>query len=177
MKKKRSRKDPAGPSPAASPKPKRAATGAAPEPGDLPPPPTAEELGTWAFLTQGMSEEEKRAMVEEFWLITHDVEKLRNLNRLESIVGPRDGRDPEKVHVQFRGEAVKKVMARKWHPTESWELHPHGTLDYWLEIAPCWQIKNWVLGFGLEARVISPPGFRAVMRDEGIKLMKKYGMK
>lgn len=143
----------------------------------MPPMPTAEELGDWAFLTKDASEEESRAMFEEFLLLANDPEKLRDLNRIESLVGPIDGRAPEKVHVQFRGKAVQKVMARKWHPTQTWELHPHGTLDFWLEIAPCWQLKHWLLGFAADGRVISPLGFRAVMRAHGIKLMRLYGEK
>ena len=81
---------------------------------------------------------------------------------------------PEKVHIQFCGKAAMKIMSREWHPTERWQLNPNGILDYSLEIAPCWQLKRWVTGFIENARVISPPEFRAVVLDHWIQGIEKY---
>ena len=123
------------------------------------------------------SEEETRAMVDELWLLLNDPEKFRKLNPIANIMGIHEGRKPEKVHLTFYEEAVEKVLSREWHPTQDWRHHPDGTLDYWLEIAPCWQLKRWVLGFLDKVVVVSPPGFRAIIRDHCVKVAEMYSKK
>ena len=130
--------------------------------------------GTWAVLAGEPSEEEARAMVEELWLLLNKPEEYKKRNPIAHIMGMHEGRKPEKVHLIFRGEAVDKILGREWHPTQDWRQNPDGTLDYWLEIAPCWQLKSWVLGFLADVTVMSPPGFRAIVRDHWMKVVEVY---
>jgi hypothetical protein len=130
--------------------------------------------GTWAVLAGKQSEEEARAMVDELWLLLNDLEEYRKLNPIANIMGIHEGRRPEKVHLIFNGEAVDKVLSREWHPTQDWRHNPDGTLDYWLEIAPCWQLKRWVLGFLGGVTVMSPPGFREIVIDHWRKVVEVY---
>ncbi len=141
---------------------------------DMTPAEIEERYGTWAPVGGEPSEEQSRAMVDELWLLLNDPEKLRKRNPIGHIMGIHEGRKPERVHLHFTGEAVAKVRSRQWHPTEDWRENPDGTLDYWLEIAPCWQVKNWVMGFMGKVTVVSPPGFRTIMRDTAVKLVKMY---
>ena len=141
---------------------------------DMTPAEIEERYGTWAPMAGAPSEEESRSLVDELWLAINDPEKLRNRNPIAHIMGIHEGRKPERVHLRFTREAVAKVRSRQWHPTEDWRENPDGTLDYWLEIAPCWQVKTWVLGFAGKVEVVTPPGLRTIMRDTGVKMMKMY---
>ena len=131
--------------------------------------------GTWAVLAGPQSEEEAREMVDELWLLLNDPAKLRKRNIIGNIMGIHEGRKPEKVHLHIRpGKSVAKVRSRQWHPTEDWRENPDGSLDYWLEIAPCWQMRVWVMGFVGDARVVSPPAFRAFIHDHCAEIAEKY---
>jgi predicted DNA-binding transcriptional regulator YafY len=131
-------------------------------------------FGTWHVVAGEMEEDEARAMVEELYLILNEPEKYSELNRLGEVVGVYKGRKPEEVYVEFRGPAVQQVMARQWHPTELWRLRDDGILEYRLKIAPCWQIKRWVMRHGADAKVMSPRGLQEVIRKEVLAMLKKY---
>jgi hypothetical protein len=146
---------------------KAASKSAASNPGDSP-------FGTWQVVASEMEEDEARAMVEELYLLLNEPEKYDELNRLGEVVGVHKGRKPEEVYVQFRGPAVQQVMARQWHPTELWRLRDDGILEYRLKIAPCWQIKRWVMRQGANAKVMSPRGLQEVIRKEALEILKKY---
>ena len=132
--------------------------------------------GTWAVVSGEMEEDEARAMVDELWWILNEPETYRKLNRLWEIMGPHKGRQPEEVHLRFRGDGALKVLSRQWHPTERWEEHGDGSLDYWLTIAPCWQVKRWIMGFLGDVFVVSPPGLRTLIRDNFIRGARKHGI-
>jgi hypothetical protein len=130
--------------------------------------------GTWHVVAGEMEEDEARAMVEELYLLLNEREKYDELNRLGEVVGVHKGRKPEEVYVQFRGPAVEQVMSRQWHPTELWRLRDDGILEYRVKIAPCWQIKRWIMRHGADARVISPRGLQEVIRKEVLEALKNY---
>ena len=131
-------------------------------------------FGTWQVVAGEMEEDEARAMVEELFWMLNEPEKYSELNRLAEVVGVHKGRKPEEVYVQFRGPAVEQVMARQWHPTELWRLRDDGILEYRLKIAPCWQIKRWVMRHGADAKVMSPRGLQEVIRKAALAMLKKY---
>jgi hypothetical protein len=132
--------------------------------------------GTWAVVSGEMEEDEAKAMVDELWWILNEPETYRKLNRLWEIMGPHQGRQPEEIHLRFRGDGALKVLSRQWHPTERWEEHADGTLDYWLTIAPCWQVKRWIMGFLGDVYIVSPLGLRDLIRDTFIRGAKKHGI-
>jgi hypothetical protein len=131
-------------------------------------------FGTWAAAAMG-TEEEYRAMADEFWLVLNEPEELRKRSPIAHIMGVHEGRRPEKVHLHIKaGKSVAYIRSRQWHPTEDWRENPDGSLDYWLEIAPCWQVKRWVLGFGGDVTVLNPPGLEAILIDIAEKIMAMY---
>jgi hypothetical protein len=135
--------------------------------------PSDSPFGTWHVVAGEMEEDEARAMMDELYLILNEP-GYTELNHLGEVVGVHKGRQPEEVYVQFRGPAVEQVIARQWHPTELWRLRDDGILEYRLKIAPCWQIKRWVMRHGADAKVISPRGLHEVIRKEVLAALKQY---
>jgi predicted DNA-binding transcriptional regulator YafY len=53
-------------------------------------------------------------------------------------------------------------------------LRDDGILEYRLKIAPCWQIKHWVMRHEADAKVVSPRGLQEVIRKEALAMLEKY---
>lgn len=89
------------------------------------------------------------------------------------IVGIHEGRQPELVHLRFDPEGQARLLKEQWHPSERIEPRPDGDVDYFVEIAPCWQIKRWIFGFGGNVEVIAPPDLEQLVIDSYRRIVER----
>ncbi len=74
--------------------------------------------------------------------------------------------DPEPIEVEFAARVTPYVRGRVWHESQHIEARPDGRLRLTLRVSNDWALRSWLLGFGADARVISPPALVKALRDE-----------
>jgi predicted DNA-binding transcriptional regulator YafY len=64
---------------------------------------------------------------------------------------------PERIEIAFEPRIARFVKERVWHPSQSARETADGTLFMTLDVCRDWALKSWILGFGPDVRVVSPP--------------------
>jgi predicted DNA-binding transcriptional regulator YafY len=81
---------------------------------------------------------------------------------------------PEPVAIDFAAKIAPYIRERVWHPSQSIEERPDGTLRLTLNVVHDWALKSWILGFGPLATVISPSPLAAEIAHELEAAAKNY---
>jgi predicted DNA-binding transcriptional regulator YafY len=68
--------------------------------------------------------------------------------------------EPVEVVVHFSGTAARVVQMSTHHPRESVKLLKKGIVEYRVPTRGIEEIQRWILGFGAEAKVVSPISLR-----------------
>ncbi len=78
------------------------------------------------------------------------------------------------VRVELKNYAARLGQERRWHPTqECVPLNAKGTrVEVRFEVGRLEEVLRWVLSFGSQAKVLGPPEFSKMVRDE-IEAMSK----
>lgn len=82
--------------------------------------------------------------------------------------------EPVEVVVRFTGKAARVVASSNHHSNETIESSESGDVTYRVTVNGLDEIRRWILGFGVEAEVISPPELRQAMREVGEALCRVY---
>lgn len=82
--------------------------------------------------------------------------------------------DTQKVRVRFEPAWASFVAERTWHPSQSVEARPDGSLELAMEVAGLAELKSWVLSFGAGARVLEPERLRREVEQELAKALRVY---
>ncbi|HXG71910.1 MAG TPA: WYL domain-containing protein, partial [Gemmatimonadaceae bacterium] len=64
---------------------------------------------------------------------------------------------PEKIVIEFDASVAAFIREREWHRSQVMTALEGGTLRVTLNVCNDRALVAWVLGFGPEARVVSPP--------------------
>lgn len=75
--------------------------------------------------------------------------------------------EPIEVVVNFVGAAARVVQMSSHHPRESVKPLANGAVEYRVVTRGIEEIQRWILGFGADARVVSPGSLRDRIRDIG----------
>lgn len=70
--------------------------------------------------------------------------------------------DPQRVEIEFEPRVAPFVRARVWHPSQQVRDGSNGRIVLSLDVCHDWALRNWILGWGPFARVVSP----AALADE-----------
>lgn len=102
-----------------------------------------------------------------------DAEELeRTLLRAWDIIGDQ----PEvEVLLRFSPLVAARVQEATWHPTQSVEEGPDGSLLWRARVAGTHEIKLWILGWGADVEVLAPPGLRADVARTLQAALAQYG--
>ena len=76
------------------------------------------------------------------------------------------GGEPQEVRIWFSPRAARWVLERTWHPSQRIEQEPDGSAVLSMTVAPTVEVRNWILGHGSHARVLSPPGLLQEVHQE-----------
>ncbi len=86
---------------------------------------------------------------------------------------PSDGPD-EEVVVRFSAKVARNVDEVLWHKTQQTETHDDGSLTYRATVSGLQEISWWILGYGDQAEVITPPTLRNIIRQRAEGMLKLY---
>lgn len=84
------------------------------------------------------------------------------------------GTDAFEVRIHFGAGAAAFIRERTWHPSQLIEEEQGGSLILNLRVNHLLELKRWILSWGAEARVLSPPELVAELRDTARTLVKGY---
>jgi len=82
--------------------------------------------------------------------------------------------EPVEVAVRFRGVAARVVLSGRHHPGESIERVGQDEVMYKVVTRGLEEIQRWLLGFGADAEVLSPPQLRENLAQVGKYLSATY---
>ncbi len=63
-----------------------------------------------------------------------------------------------------------EVRERLWHPSQTLEDHPDGSLTLTLRVADTIEVKRWILGWGAGAEALEPARLRREVAAEARKI-------
>jgi len=86
---------------------------------------------------------------------------------------PSDSPD-QQIVVRFTPQVARNVEEVLWHKTQKTELHEDGSLTYRATVSGLQEISWWILGYGDQAEVVSPPALRNIIRDRAAGMLKLY---
>jgi predicted DNA-binding transcriptional regulator YafY len=132
------------------------------------------------------------AQVPEYQgLRTFAVERVESLSLLEESFEPGNDQrmladevfqhslginqgTPERIAIEFTPPVSRYVAERLWHPSQTLDERPDGSLRLELHVCDDWALRRWILGFGPFARVVAPDALAAAMRDEIERALGQY---
>jgi predicted DNA-binding transcriptional regulator YafY len=79
-----------------------------------------------------------------------------------------------RVRLRFTGEAAKYVAERTWHPTQTTEPTPDGSLVLTFELSHLQEITRWALSWGRDCIVLEPDELRARVAREASESAAHY---
>lgn len=86
---------------------------------------------------------------------------------------PEKGAD-QKVAIRFQPLVAQNVAEVNWHRTQRIEWHKSGAIDFHATVSGLGEITWWVLGYGDQAEVLSPPELRRRVAQHARQLAERY---
>jgi hypothetical protein len=70
------------------------------------------------------------------------------------------------VRVIFARALAPYIRERLWHPSQKLHELADGRVEMTLHVADTLEVRRWILGYGVQAEVVEPAGFREALRVE-----------
>jgi predicted DNA-binding transcriptional regulator YafY len=83
--------------------------------------------------------------------------------------------ETQEVKIRFSASQAPYIRERTWHPSQTIETEPDGSTILTLKVADLGEVKFWLIGFGVEATVLSPIELAKEIGAEADTLAKVYG--
>jgi predicted DNA-binding transcriptional regulator YafY len=88
-------------------------------------------------------------------------------------MGVYSGR-PERVELEFSSKMSPYILEREWHRTQAVEKRPDGSVRLGLDVSVDWALRNWILSFGGDVRVVEPKRLAEQILDELDEARRQY---
>lgn len=86
---------------------------------------------------------------------------------------PESGPDHD-VIIHFSPVVAQNVAEIVWHKTQQVVQNPDGSIQFHVRVSGLNEIKWWIMQYGKEAEVLSPPALRELVREHVLALSKIY---
>jgi len=74
--------------------------------------------------------------------------------------------EPARAEIEFEPRVAPFVRARVWHPSQQVREAANGRIVLSLDVCHDWALRNWILGWGPFARVVSPAALAAEIQAD-----------
>ena len=91
-----------------------------------------------------------------------------------SALGVLGGAGDWRVVIRFNAVAAGRVREREWHESQEMRELDDSGLELTLRLGALEEVEQWILGWGAQAEVISPPELRTKMQETIKKLATMY---
>ena len=78
------------------------------------------------------------------------------------------------VKLWFSARMAHHIVERKWHPTLKAKALPAGEVEVSLTISSIWEIKQWIMGYGCDCKVLEPAALRKEVAEEAARMIALY---
>jgi proteasome accessory factor B len=121
-------------------------------------------------------------------LRTFAVDRIETLSLLEETFEPNEavadevfqhslginqGR-PQRIEIEISPPASPYAAERLWHPSQTLEERPDGSIRVTLDVCDDWALRRWILGFGSAAKVLAPPQLADEIARETARTAQLY---
>jgi proteasome accessory factor B len=83
--------------------------------------------------------------------------------------------DDYAVQLRFRPRVARNVAEVMWHRTQRAEVLADGSLDFFVTVSGLNEISWWIMGYGDQVEVLSPPALRTLIADRAANMVRLYG--
>ena len=97
--------------------------------------------------------------------------------RLRDSFGVHSGHGDFEIRIQFSEFAADYVREKRWHPSQQLTELPDGKLELKVRLSGLVEIQRWILSWGGEAEVLSPPELAERVRNAAQRLLKVHAAK
>jgi len=80
--------------------------------------------------------------------------------------------NPVEVNLWFNKDVARWITRRKWHPSQKVTANKDGSIVFKVTVNGTMELKRWLLQWGPDCEVLSPPEFRKEVTTE-LKLMSE----
>jgi proteasome accessory factor B len=81
---------------------------------------------------------------------------------------------PQEVKIGFSADVAHLMKERQWHPSQQVKNGKDGSVEVTMHAGGLDEIAWWVLSWGKEAKVLSPPKLIKIVTDQLSKSLKQY---
>jgi len=81
---------------------------------------------------------------------------------------------PEPIAIAFEPAMGRYIRERIWHPSQTIDERPDGSVVLRLTVSNDWALRSWILGFGPLARVEAPAQLAAQLVDDLERTRARY---
>jgi predicted DNA-binding transcriptional regulator YafY len=129
------------------------------------------------------------AFVPEYnGLRTFALERTESLSLLEETFEPQEALadevfqhslginqgTPQRIEIEFTAPVARYVAERLWHPSQTLEERPDGSVRVTMDVTDDWALRRWILGFGPAARVTAPASLADAIRNDIERARRQY---
>lgn len=82
--------------------------------------------------------------------------------------------DVHHVEVRFTSTAAPYVLEREWHPSQELKTATDGSIVLSFPASHLFEVKRWILSWGADARVLSPPELAEMIRQDHSAAASQY---
>jgi predicted DNA-binding transcriptional regulator YafY len=83
------------------------------------------------------------------------------------------GGEAQAVEIKFSKDQAPYVRERTWHPSQSIEIKPNGSVILSMRVADLGEVKRWLIGFGADALVLKPSSLKREIAAECARMSKR----
>lgn len=95
-------------------------------------------------------------------------------DHLRNTFGVYFGDGDYEVRIQFTGYAARLVRERQWHPSQKLREFSDHRVELHMQLGSLEEVERWVLSWGPEARVMSPPQLRSRVKQALSDMQDNY---
>ncbi len=81
------------------------------------------------------------------------------------------------IHIRFSANVAERIEERVWHDSQQTKRRRNGGVDLRLRLGSLVEIERWVLGWGAEAEVLSPPELRESLTTTTATMARRYSQR
>jgi predicted DNA-binding transcriptional regulator YafY len=81
---------------------------------------------------------------------------------------------PQRIEIEFTAPVARYVAERLWHPSQTLEERPDGSVRVTMDVTDDWALRRWILGFGPAARVTAPASLADAIRNDIERARRQY---
>ncbi len=78
------------------------------------------------------------------------------------------------VEVDIAPDYAMFVRERRWHPTQTVEARPDGSIRLRMRLSDLHEVTEWILGMGEHARAVGPPALVRAVRERLARALAQY---